>query len=84
MTHCQSINQLDSQLILHFFPFLFLLAVLMAPTVCFEKKVRVAGMKEARRRTNTSVSQAHAVNPTAAAAAADTAIQNSAVLSYGE
>lgn len=54
----------------------------MAPTVCFEKKVRVAGMKEARRRSNTSVSQAHAVNPTAAAA--DTAIQNSAVLSYGE
>lgn len=56
----------------------------MAPTVCFEKKVRVAGMKEARRRSNTSVSQTHAVNPTAAAAAADTAIQNSAVLSYGE
>lgn len=55
----------------------------MAPTVCFEKKVRVAGMKEARRRSNTSVSQTHAVNPTAAAAA-DTAIQNSAVLSYGE
>ncbi|KAH8312130.1 hypothetical protein KR044_009517 [Drosophila immigrans] len=58
----------------------------MAPTVCSEKKVRVAGMKEARRRGNMGVAQSNtspaATAVAASAAAASGATQNSAVLNY--
>ncbi|KAH8360129.1 hypothetical protein KR093_010914 [Drosophila rubida] len=55
----------------------------MAPTVCSEKKVRVASMKEARRRGNMGVAQSNtSTAATASGAVAAGATQNSAVLSY--
>ncbi|XP_062123778.1 uncharacterized protein LOC133837130 [Drosophila sulfurigaster albostrigata] len=58
----------------------------MAPTVCSEKKVRVAGMKEARRRGNMGVAQSTTNTSTAVTAATQAAaagaIQNSVVLNY--
>lgn len=60
-----------------------MLAVQMPPTVCSEKKVHLAVMKESRRRASMGVSRSSTSTGTGTGAEAGAA-QNSIVLSYGE
>lgn len=91
----QSIIQFDGQLILHYSFSLshthslslllsLLFAVRMAPTVCSEKKVRLAAIKEGRRRNNMSAAQANASTSAAGAVSGAEMTPSRAELSYGE